>query len=93
MLEKAGAYFAEVRLVFVVVLLQVSEELPLELVDLFDVAENGLQLEVCEHVRALVALTDVALKVGRKKTKPQRHFRFDQQEVLQSSQYKTKQTK
>lgn len=42
MLEKAGAYFTEVRLVFVVVLLQVSEELLLELVDVLDVAEDGL---------------------------------------------------
>lgn len=91
MLEKAGAYFTEVRLVFVVVLLQVSEELLLELVDVFDVAEDGLQLELCEHVRVLVALTDVALKVRKKQT--QDIFCFDQQEALQSSQYKTKQKK
>lgn len=65
MLEEAGAYFAEVRLVFVVVLLQVSEELLLELVDVFDVAEDGLQLEIREHVRVLAALTDVALKVRK----------------------------
>lgn len=66
-LEKAGAYFTEVRLVFVAVLFQVPEELPLELVDVFNVAEDDLQLELCEHVRVLVALTDVALEVGKNK--------------------------
>lgn len=84
MLEKAGAYGAEVRLVFVVVLLQVSEKLPLELEDVFDVAEDGLQLELREHVRALEALTDVALKVATKKDGKD-ISNFDQQEVLQSS--------
>lgn len=42
--EKTGAYFTEMRLVFVIVLLQVSEKLPLKPVDIFYVAEDGLQL-------------------------------------------------
>lgn len=84
MLEKAGAYFAEVRVVFVVVLLQVSEELPLELVDVFDVAEDGLQLELREHVRVLEALTDVALKVAKQQNSDDVSH-FEQQEVLKSS--------
>lgn len=67
MLEKAGAYFAEVWLLFVVVLLQVSEKLLLEPVDVFDVAEDSLQLGLREHVRVLEALTDVALKVAPKR--------------------------
>lgn len=71
MLEKAAAYFTEVRLVLVVVLFQVSEELPLELVDVFNVAEDDLQLELREHVWVLEALTDVALK---KKKKRPRHI-------------------
>lgn len=61
--EKTGAYFTEMRLVFVVLLLQVFEELPLKLVDVLYVAEDGLQLQLSEHVRDFTTLTDVTLKV------------------------------
>lgn len=49
-------------MVFVVLLLQVSEELPVKPVDLLDVAEDGLQLELSEHVWVFAALTDVTLR-------------------------------
>lgn len=49
-------------LVFVVVPLQVFEKLPLKLVDVFYVAEDGVQLLLSEHVRVFTALTDVTLK-------------------------------
>lgn len=52
-------------LLFVVLLLQVFEELPLKLVNIFDVAENGLQLQLGEHVRVFAALADVTLKENR----------------------------
>lgn len=50
------------RLVFVILLLQVSEKLPLEPVDVLYVAEDGLQLQLSEHVRVFAALTDVTLQ-------------------------------
>lgn len=49
-------------MVFVVLLLQVSKELPLKLVDILYVAEDRLQLELSEHVREFTALTDVTLE-------------------------------
>lgn len=49
-------------LLFVVLLLQVSEKLPLKLVNIFDVAENGLQLQLSEHVWVFAALADVTLE-------------------------------
>lgn len=49
-------------LVFVVLFLQIFKKLPLKDVDVFDVAENGLQLHIGEHIRVFPALTDVALK-------------------------------
>lgn len=52
-------------LLFVVLLLQVSEKLPLKLVDVFYVAEDGLQLQLGEHVRVFAALADVTLKENR----------------------------
>ena len=61
--EKTGAYFTEMWLFFVVLLLQVSEELPLKPVDVLYVAEDGLQLQLGEHVGVFTALTDVTLKV------------------------------
>lgn len=63
--EKTRAYFTEMWLVFVVLLLQVSEKLPLKLVKILYVTEDGLQLQLSEHVRVFAALTDVTLK-GRK---------------------------
>ena len=60
--EKAGAYFTEMWLVFVVVLLQVFEKLPLKSVDVFYVAEDDLQLRLSEHFRVFTALADVTLK-------------------------------
>ena len=53
-------------LFFVVFLVQVSKELPLKLVDVLYVAEDGLQLQLTEHVRVFTALTDVTLRRDRK---------------------------
>lgn len=64
--EKTRAYFTEMWLVFVVLLLQVSEKLPLKPVDVLYVAEDGFQLQLSEHVRVFTALTDVTLKVTQK---------------------------
>lgn len=52
-------------LLFVILLLQVSEKLPLKLVNIFYVAENGLQLQLGEHVWMFAALADVTLKGNR----------------------------
>lgn len=62
MFEEAGANFTEVWLLLVELLLQTFEELPLETVDLLDVAEDGPQLLLGEHVRSLAALFDVTLR-------------------------------
>lgn len=64
--EKTRAYFTEMWLVFVVLLLQVSDKLPLKPVDVLYVAEDGLQLQLSEHVRVFTALTDVTLKSNTK---------------------------
>ena len=88
--EKTGAYFTEMWLVFVVLLLQVSEKLPLKPVDVLDVAEDGLQLQLSEHVRVFTALTDVTLKVTQTQHADYTDRRYenssntDQQEVLDS---------
>jgi len=66
--EKAGAYFTEMWLFFVVLLLQFSEELPLKFVDVFYVAEDRLQLKLSKHVGVFAALTDVALQRTSKQT-------------------------
>lgn len=50
------------RLFFVELLLQAFQELPLEPVDVFDVAEDGTKLLLSEHVRPLTALLDVTLR-------------------------------
>ena len=63
--QEAAADLAEVRLVFVELLLQALEELPLEAVDVLDVPEDGAQLLLCEHVRPLAALLDVTLQGPR----------------------------
>lgn len=62
--EETRAYFTEVWLVFVVLLFQVSEKLPLKPVDIFYVAEDGLQLRLSEHLWVFTALTDVTLKIA-----------------------------
>lgn len=49
-------------LLFVVLLLQVFEKLPLKLVNIFYVAEDGLQLQLGEHVLVFAALADVTLR-------------------------------
>lgn len=49
--------------IFVVLLLQVFEKLPLKPVDVLYVAEDGFQLQLGKHVRVFTALTDVALEV------------------------------
>lgn len=60
--EKTGAYFTEMWLLLVVLLLQFSKELPLKLVDVFNVTEDGFQLQLSEHVGVFAALTDVTLQ-------------------------------
>lgn len=70
-------------LLFVMLLLQVSEKLPLKLVNIFYVAENGLQLQLGEHVWTFAALADVTLKEYGIKN----DSHADQQEVLASSQF------
>lgn len=65
--QEAAADLADVGLLLVELLLQPFQELPLEAVDLLDVAEDGAQLLFREHVRPLAALLDVTL--GKKKKK------------------------
>lgn len=60
--EETRANLTEMWLVFVVLLLQVFEKLPLEFVDVLYVTEDCLQLWLSEHVRVFTALTDVTLK-------------------------------
>lgn len=62
--EKTRAYLTEMWLVFVVLLLQVFEKLPLKSVDVLYVTEDCLQLRLSEHVRVFTALTDVTLKTS-----------------------------
>lgn len=69
MFQEAAADLADVGLLLVELLLQPFQELPLEAVDLLDVAEDGPQLLFREHVRPLAALLDVALRTGGKKLK------------------------
>lgn len=52
------------RLTFVVLLLQVSEELPLEFVDVFNVAEDGFQLQLGKHFWVFTTLPNVTLKTN-----------------------------
>lgn len=56
------------RLLLVEPLLQALEELLLEPVDLIDVAEDGAELILGEHVRPLSALLDVALRTTGRQT-------------------------
>jgi len=64
-LQEAAAHLAQVRLVLVELLLQALQEAPLEAVDVLDVAEDGAQLLLREHVRPLAALLDVTLVAPR----------------------------
>ncbi len=64
--EETRAYFTEMWLIFVVLLLQIFKKLPLKLVDVLYVAEDCLQLQLSEHVRVFTALTDVTLRVTQK---------------------------
>ncbi len=62
MFEEAAANLAEVRLLLVELLLQTFQELPLESVDLFNIAKDGTKLLFIEHVCPFAALFDVTLK-------------------------------
>lgn len=94
--EKTGAYFTEMWLFFVVLLLQVSEKLPLKPVDVLYVTEDGLQLQLSEHVGVFTALTDVTLKVTQNQYADYTDRRYEnssntgQQEVLDSQVTNTK---
>lgn len=59
--EEAAADLAEVWLLFVELLLQTFQKLPLESVDFFNVAKDGTKLLFGEHVCPLAALFDVTL--------------------------------
>lgn len=61
MFEEAAADLAEVRLLLVELLFQPFQELPLESVDLFNIAKDGAKLLFIEHVCPLAALFDVTL--------------------------------
>lgn len=60
--QKTRAYLTDMWLLFVVLLLQVSEKLPLKLINIFYIAEDGLELQLGEHVWMFAALADVTLK-------------------------------
>ena len=66
MFEEAAANLAEVRLLLVELLLQAFQELPLESVDLFNIAKDGSKLILSEHVCSLTALFDVTLRKKQK---------------------------
>lgn len=97
--EKTRAYFAEMWLLFVVLLLQVSEKLPLKPVNVLYVAEDGLQLQLSEHVRVFTALTNVTLKVTQNQNADYTDRRHEnssntgQQEVLDGLVISVKQMK
>lgn len=64
--EEAAADLAEVRLLLVELLFQAFQELPLESVDLLNVAKDGAKLLFSEHVCSLAALFDITLKETKK---------------------------
>lgn len=66
MFEEAAADLAEVRLLLVELLFQAFQELPLESVDLLNVAKDGAKLLFSEHVCSLAALSDITLKETKK---------------------------
>ncbi len=60
--EEAAANLAEVRVLLIKLLLQTFQELPLEPVNLFNVAKDGPKLFFSKHVCPLAALFDVTLR-------------------------------
>lgn len=60
--KKAAANLAQVWLFLVELLLQTFEELPLESVDLFNIAKDGMKLLFSEHVCPFAALFNVTLR-------------------------------
>lgn len=62
MFKEAAADLAEVRLLLVELLLQAFQELPLESVDLLNIAKDGAKLLFSEHICPLAALFDVTLR-------------------------------
>lgn len=62
MFKEAAADLAQVWLFLVELLFQAFQELPLESVDLFNVAKDGTKLLLSEHVCPLTALFDVTLR-------------------------------
>lgn len=64
--EEAAANLAEVRLLLVELLFQAFQELPLESVDLLNIAKDSAKLLFGEHVCSLAALFDVTLKEAKK---------------------------
>lgn len=70
--QEAAADLTDVGLLLVELLLQPFQELPLEAVDLLDVAEDGPQLLFCEHVRPFAALLDVSLLKEEKQARRKR---------------------
>lgn len=61
MFQEAAADLTDVGLLLVEFLLQPFQELPLEPVDLLDVAEDGAELLFRKHVCPFAALLDVTL--------------------------------
>lgn len=66
MLKEARSYLAEVGVIIVVLLLQVSYKAHLKSVDVFDVPKDDFQLLVTEHVPSLAALLQVSLQTKEK---------------------------
>ena len=89
MFQEAAADLAQVRLVFVELLLQALEELPLEAVDVLDVPEDGAQLLLCEHVRPLAALLDVTLKGGGGGVRDRTQHKLERDRLLKTTQNRT----
>lgn len=61
LLKEARPNRTQMRVFFVIIFFQILQERPLELVDLFDVAEDGLELDVREHAQVFPALADITL--------------------------------
>lgn len=66
MLQEARSYLAEVGVVIVVLLLQVSHKAHLKPVDVFNVPKDDLQLLIAEHVPSFSALLQVALQTKKR---------------------------
>lgn len=72
-LQEAGADLAQVRLLFVVFFLQRFDKFLLEAIKFVDVAEDGPELLLCEHVSPFTALFNVALTNQGENTVISRH--------------------